>query len=792
MKKSRLLALVVVPLLLSGCGVVDPSSSSAVEPSSSEPTSSSSQEPEGIVKKNIEVTMVSHFGEVLGEDEFTDTVLYDDHFFLEDSKTKNYGLALMSVFADGASYSNHLDNNGFKITSYLSEAGYSKIQKNEYFRQGVKLEESIGTIIGQKTIHDYDGKAYTLLAIFPRNAGYGAEWAGNFNMGKAGIHQGFLEARDEMLRFTKSYIDTNKVAGELKVWCAGYSRGAAVANLFGGYLAEDTTYLGDKVSLSPSNLYVYTIGTPRNIPASVSKAEVLSVSGPREDKEYALDTNVQAYEYKGEGTINPEDNKYKCIHNFVAAGDYITKLPPKSWSFTRYGEVEEVVYGGEAFTTLLEKYSPDTAAKFEDKNYTTKLPTSTLDLVNFDIKQTETKISPDEMIEGSINTLMSLAEGRGEMVDLGYTDLLAAATSIFGLDGQGFYSKITKAGISGLARVGILSYLAYAIESLDKSDAEGLEAITMDIMELAGKTVDRENYTDQQFLSDLLDFLINDKEAENRAKKLATLLPEPYSNLYTGLLKCAKDHSLTPRTVDGLLELIGLHVHENRTDKGVQGLIELFAGVFPDDYIVMLGGVTNKTYDEKQYESKAAMKRVAIADALECFGIGNFEEDGKTQYKTAAVVRYTVLSLANLYLAYLSPVKAPKLASLLMNGAVDEETPVVKDPIKLSDTIAEVLTLAMPKEDKQQLTIKQATNKYLVELLETGKNEAIAKYVEALEAKPDDVRNILVTVLFQPGETYSLKNDVDNAITFVDMIQFLFPAHNHEMYMCYIKTKISA
>ena len=781
MKKTKLLILTVLPFLVGGCSSTE---SSSPETSSEPSSSSSKKEPADLVRKEIEVTMVSHFKGDLGSDEFTDTVLYDDHYFLEDPKTVNYGLALMSTFADGASYSNDLDNNGYKIAAYLSAAGYTKIQKNEYYRRGVKLDDSLGVIIGQKTIHDYDDKAYTLLAIFPRNAGYGAEWAGNFNIGENGIHEGFLEARDEMLRFTKNYITTNKVEGALKVWTAGYSRGAAATNLFAGYLAEDTTYFGDKVTLSNNDLFAYTIGTPRSIASDVTKAQALSVSGPRSG-EYTLDTNVAAYEYKGEGNINPSADNYKGIHNFTAIGDYITKLPPKDWSFTRYGVTEDVLYGGDKFVEYLAEYSQETADSFHDKDYSTKIATHTIDFANFDIKDTTTKVSADETIEARITELMSLAGNRKDFIDAGYADLLAAATSIFGLDYKGFYDKAMKGGVGGLAKVGVLAYLAYAGELMDKTDKEALASIAMDLVELLGINIeDRENYTDQQFLADLLDFLFNDPKASARAEKVSKLIPEPYKALYPNLLKFAKDNSLTPRTFDGLVDLLAKYIHANKTDKVIDTIVSLLGGLIPDEYMPYLGMLTGKTYDIDDYGGdEKAMQKAEVLDVLDLFAIGKY--DGDELVASAQQIRGAVFTIVTA--VALGPYQS--ICNLILNGSSYGET----DPAKLSDFIAEILTLAMPKDDHDEsLTLKEAANKLLSELLDSCKTDAIAKYIDALAAKPDEVRDILVTVLFNPGTTYNLKSDIDNALNFIETIQFLFPAHNHEMYTCYFKSKLSA
>ena len=131
--KMRRLAVLMVPFLLGGCFQSNASSSTQKVPSSS---SRSEEEPETPIDKDIEVSMVSHYNGEFAETEFTDTCHYSDSWFFQDSYTLNPKLALVSAMSGGASYSNRLDNNGRKIASLLEAAGFSNIQKNEYYSQG--------------------------------------------------------------------------------------------------------------------------------------------------------------------------------------------------------------------------------------------------------------------------------------------------------------------------------------------------------------------------------------------------------------------------------------------------------------------------------------------------------------------------------------------------------------------------------------------------------------------------------------------------------------------------------
>lgn len=81
-----------------------------------------------------------------------------------------------------------------------------------------------------------------MLAIVIRSSNYTQEWTGNFTIrdkdGSAGnMHAGFKAARDEVLRYAAQYMKSHRITGNLKVWIAGHSRGAAISNSLGGFFA---------------------------------------------------------------------------------------------------------------------------------------------------------------------------------------------------------------------------------------------------------------------------------------------------------------------------------------------------------------------------------------------------------------------------------------------------------------------------------------------------------------------------------------------------------------------------
>ena len=174
MKNKKYLLLLTLPLLLAGCGNTPASSSSDPSTTSSTTSESTSEEKGAPVKKYVEAEMVSHFGENQFQSTYKDTCYYDDTWFYKDSYELNYDLAAMSAMVGGTSYSYYKDRTPNRIKNLLGQMGYTNVSANEYYTKGIMLEDSMGVTIGQKKIVDDNNKEFTLLAVFPRSAGYEA------------------------------------------------------------------------------------------------------------------------------------------------------------------------------------------------------------------------------------------------------------------------------------------------------------------------------------------------------------------------------------------------------------------------------------------------------------------------------------------------------------------------------------------------------------------------------------------------------------------------------------------
>jgi len=126
---------------------------------------------------------------------------YKDIYFKQSAYDYNAQLVTMSLslalsaFGStdiGSDYQNKSNN----AKNLLKEIGFTDIKTNDWFTKKPE-KDSVGVIAGKKKIKE-NGKEYTLIALAVRG-GYESEWASNFTLGKTDYHQGFSEARDQVL-----------------------------------------------------------------------------------------------------------------------------------------------------------------------------------------------------------------------------------------------------------------------------------------------------------------------------------------------------------------------------------------------------------------------------------------------------------------------------------------------------------------------------------------------------------------------------------------------------------------
>ena len=232
---------------------------------------------------------------------------YTSDYFSDSSYIYNQSLSTMtlslafSAFGSTVGGEEDYTNKSVNARELLMKLGVKA--ENIEINEGYTIKptmDSIGVIAGNMPITT-DGEDYTLVAIAVRGAGYGQEWASNFTLGLEDQHQGFREAKEQVLEFLKSYFENQNISGAVKLWMTGYSRGAAVANLVAGEI-DDGYVLDNDITFDLDDVFAYCFESPAG----------------------ALLDEI-------------DDQKYENIFNIINPNDIVPYVAPSYLGFGRYG-----------------------------------------------------------------------------------------------------------------------------------------------------------------------------------------------------------------------------------------------------------------------------------------------------------------------------------------------------------------------------------------------------------------------------------------------------------------------
>lgn len=233
---------------------------------------------------------------------------YSDEYFTQTGYNYRQDLATVTMamcfaagnVADPARYKEGPAN----LIDFFDQIGFKDFEANKDFTERPG-RNTFGVGIANKVIY-IDGEKYTVIGIGLRGCGYYAEWAGDLNVGFEGEHTGFAICRDTALAFLKDYLAKHtEITGKVKLWCTGYSRGAAGTNMLGGAIDDIIASggsIGKNVELSADDMYFYCYEPPMG--ADVNK----------------IGSSI-----------------YNNIHNIVNYNDLVVKVAPECMGFGRYG-----------------------------------------------------------------------------------------------------------------------------------------------------------------------------------------------------------------------------------------------------------------------------------------------------------------------------------------------------------------------------------------------------------------------------------------------------------------------
>ena len=688
------------------------------------------------------------------------TFVYHDDCFARSSFLGCKHLEVLSIQAAASSISYYgstedpdeisVADNAYNIIDLLTKMEFEDVETNTYYTTE-KQENSMGVAVGHKTIVQEEND-YTLLAIVPRSAGYKQEWVGNFTVGSEDIHEGFKAARDEILRFVKKYITEHQIEGSLKVWISGYSRGAAVSDLLGGFFAGGgIEYFGESVSITPEDVYCYTIGTPKNIKNGASKNEELSVSGNREEPEYANDTPGEEYRYTKGGIVSIGDDIYGGLHNLISPLDSFPLLPLEEWGFTRYGNTinpNEGLTSEEDMLEELQSISPYLYAAYTEEGLRKPFKMKTFDITTLSITETGETMLPSDFIKERLHGMSDLIDSNATYTEE-YQEALKALIGIYGMGATFLNGGFSTGNLdnNSLFNALLTAYLAYASECFIQENR------AQDDMEAAVRA-----------LADLLNQL-TEEEIE-----------------------------IETYTIDDFVALFAKYFAEHEAIKDV--VVTLMANNIPEDYL----GFIVPMFGQFHKDFLVLGNDLTLEDALEayikaCYYGADPESLMAADYSDPKDVRGTLYMILALVLS----AEYPEIPEYLYDEDLKPTGPGL-----LKDFMAIMLEKMMVVKDENNEIVKEydsfaeLADDSFIEILDAALEEpiersrelygddyqtAFRKHVNNLKNNITNARRILSKIMFYTKEDFNIAESVESVSTFIDNAMQIPIEHFDEIYL---------
>ena len=288
---------------------------------------------------------------------------YSDNYFNESGKTLNSHLRTMSLNLALATFESGEINGDYSKSSQnasnlLNELNFKDIEINDDFKIK-QTEETVGIIIGRKTINNKN-----LMLVSVRGAGYGAEWANNFTIGKEGYAKGFEQSAEKVLNFIKYYQNKYNI-NDTKIWIMGYSRSSAIINIVGTKINQNL----NEYHTTADDIYVYAFATPNCVPL--------------------------------------ETTKYANIHNTINKEDFVTYIPEETWGLTRGGLDDTIIpdKGSNEYKNLYSEFKKqfekiDSEREYNEDEFKEKYMTLVIgDEIDFIISEIENSRTQVEFID---------------------------------------------------------------------------------------------------------------------------------------------------------------------------------------------------------------------------------------------------------------------------------------------------------------------------------------------------------------------------------------------------------
>lgn len=217
----------------------------------------------------------------------TITVEFCDDWLLQPDDVYNHKLMQASFVMAVTGFRSKiydLSDKDHDIRDFFTKAGFTGLRSDDFNR--LTTINTIGTMIAHKKAGDE-----TLIAVSISGNNYQNEWLSNFTIDDEIRPAGFNSAAAKVMQRVDEYIKEYQLTGSKRLWVSGYSRAAAVSNIFAADAVNSKKFQA---------VYAYTFATPRT-------------------------------------TRDRAPERYHNIFNLINPEDVVPLIPFPEWGYERYG-----------------------------------------------------------------------------------------------------------------------------------------------------------------------------------------------------------------------------------------------------------------------------------------------------------------------------------------------------------------------------------------------------------------------------------------------------------------------
>ena len=235
---------------------------------------------DGPVTVTVSYSGVSNVPQIL-------TVDYADEWLFRPDDVYDHGLMKASFALAAAGFRNKfrdLSEKDFDILDFFSQIGFREPRTDDF--NVIPDIDTIASAIAHKKAGDL-----TLIAVSVSGNNYEQEWLSNLTVDDENRAWGFNYAADKIMDRLTQYIADHHLSGEMRLWVAGFSRAAAISNIFAADAVDSGMFQA---------VFAYTFATPRT-------------------------------------TKEENTERYRNIFNIMNPFDPVPMMPFPEWGFKRYG-----------------------------------------------------------------------------------------------------------------------------------------------------------------------------------------------------------------------------------------------------------------------------------------------------------------------------------------------------------------------------------------------------------------------------------------------------------------------